>query len=119
MVGRPPVMRFRTTLTAVSVCAALAVGAPAAFAQTASPSQEGYSTPGGAVQTELDNGNGPGVAPGANPVAQTDAVNSVQSADDASLPFTGLDVALMVGAGGMLMLLGFGIRRISRPTSAV
>ena len=114
MVGRPTLMRLRTTLTALTVGAALAVGAPAAVAQTTDPSQEGYSTPGGAVQTQLDNGNDPGNE------ATTSGPRTVQSADSSSsLPFTGLDVALIVGAGGMLLLLGFGLRRFSRPTQAL
>ena len=31
-----------------------------------------------------------------------------------SLPFTGLDVALLAGAGGLLVAAGFGMRRLTR-----
>ncbi len=31
-----------------------------------------------------------------------------------TLPFTGLDVALLVAGGGTLLLAGFGMRRLSR-----
>ena len=31
-----------------------------------------------------------------------------------SLPFTGTDVALLLAAGGALMVLGFGVRRLTR-----
>jgi len=31
-----------------------------------------------------------------------------------SLPFTGTDVALLVAAGGGLLVLGFGVRRLTR-----
>jgi hypothetical protein len=31
-----------------------------------------------------------------------------------SIPFTGLDVALVVAAGGALLAAGFGVRRLSR-----
>ena len=109
MVGRPTLMRLRTSLTALTVGIALAVGAPAAVAQT-DPTQDGYSTPGGAVQTQVDRGNDPG--------NETPPPQSVQESSS-SLPFTGLDVALIVGAGGMLLLLGFGLRRFSRPTQAL
>jgi hypothetical protein len=101
-------MRLRTKFTALAVGALLAVGAPAAMAQ--SPSEEGYSAPGGVVQTQLDNGGG-------NPAAKNSEsapLASERSAPAGKLPFTGLDVALVVGAGGMLMLLGFGVRRLSR-----
>ena len=110
MVGRPTLMRLRTSLTALTVGIALAVGAPAAVAQT-DPTQDGYSTPGGAVQTQVDRGNDPG--------NETPPPQVVQQESSSSLPFTGLDVALIVGAGGMLLLLGFGLRRFSRPTQAL
>jgi len=47
--------------------------------------------------------------------------NSADSEDPAteedsggSLPFTGTDVALLVAAGGGLLVLGFGVRRLTR-----
>ena len=105
-------MRLRTITAAAFSAALLAVGAPAALAQ--SPSEEGYSTPGGVVQTQLqsggDNGGNPATRTAAEPAAVRPAANS-----DSKLPFTGLDIALVVGAGGMLLLLGFGMRRLSRP----
>jgi hypothetical protein len=33
---------------------------------------------------------------------------------DGSLPFTGLDVALLAGAGGLLVAAGLGMRRLTR-----
>jgi hypothetical protein len=33
---------------------------------------------------------------------------------DATLPFTGLDVGLLVAGGGTLLVAGFGVRRLSR-----
>jgi hypothetical protein len=35
-----------------------------------------------------------------------------------SIPFTGLDVALVVAAGGALLAAGFGVRRLSRSDTA-
>ena len=103
--------------------AALIVGAfmalPAsAIAQSA---QGGYNQPGGVVQDQIqtqpaqaesqDNDNTPPAATTAAPAAKSDA--------GGELPFTGFDLALVVGAGGVLFLLGFGIRRFTRPTEAV
>ena len=80
-----------------AICSlALAGLAPAAGAQTAA--QEGYDESG--FLGSVDQGNGP---------------NSVNATSDegGSLPFTGLDIALVIGAGGVLLLLGFGIRRLT------
>src|SRR4051794_37529012 len=115
MVGRP--MRLSTKFTALAVGVALMAGAPVALAQ--SPSEEGYSVPGGAVQTQLDNSGG---NPGSNPATKTSQsapLSTERSAPAGKLPFTGLDLALVLGAGGMLVLLGFGIRRLSRSTTSV
>ena len=110
-------MRLRFVTTAALSAVALAVAAPVASAQSTSPDQEGYSVPGAAVQTQVESGNDNGPTP---PAPVSDEGNpspaaAVQTADDSTLPFTGLDIALVVGAGGLLLLLGFGIRRLSRP----
>jgi Ni/Co efflux regulator RcnB len=54
-------------------------------------------------------------------VDPADPADPVDSADPASedgtggsLPFTGTDVALLVAAGGGLLVLGFGVRRLTR-----
>jgi uncharacterized membrane-anchored protein YitT (DUF2179 family) len=107
-------MGISKNIIAGTVSVAMLVGAPAAVAQTSA--QQGYSTPGGVVQTELthtpSHRNQPHtvihiVHP--KPAATTEQHSS------GKLPFTGLDIALVVAAGGMLMGLGFGIRRLSRP----
>ena len=36
------------------------------------------------------------------------------SSSESTLPFTGLDVALLAGGGGTMLLAGFGVRRLSR-----
>jgi hypothetical protein len=82
--------------------------------QATSPAQQGYSVPGAAVQTQVESGNEPTPPAPVNDEASNPAA-AVQTADDSTLPFTGLDIALVVGAGGVLLLLGFGIRRLSRP----
>lgn len=85
-------------------------GAQAAMAQ--SSAQQGYSVPGGVVQTQLNHNPSP-PPPTPTPPRTPEATTSAKSSG--KLPFTGLDIALVVGAGALLMALGFGIRRLSRP----
>ena len=40
------------------------------------------------------------------------------AAESSKLPFTGLDIGLVIGAGGILLAMGFGIRRLSRSPTA-
>jgi hypothetical protein len=100
-------MRLSKKFLAGTVSAALLFGAPSAFAQ--SSTQQGYSKPGGAVQTQIDNG---GPTPPAEVVQTPEKVSKKTS----KLPFTGLDLVLVVGAGGILLALGLGMRRLSRTT---
>lgn len=46
--------------------------------------------------------------------------NGVQSTDDSgSLPFTGAELSVLAGAGGLLVLMGFGLRRFTHGPSRV
>ena len=101
-------MRLSKKFLAGMICAAFLVGAPAALA--ASSAQSGYSKPGGIVQTQLENG-GSDHNPGA--VVSTPE-GTTETRSSGSLPFTGLDVVLVVIAGGLLLGLGLGIRRLTR-----
>jgi hypothetical protein len=83
------------------VCALLLFAAPAASAQTSA--QSGYSTPAGDVQHKVR---------GAHDPRRSNAV--VVENRGGSLPFTGLDLGLVGAAGGVLLGLGFAIRRLSR-----
>ena len=100
-------MRFNKKFLAGMICAAFFVGAPSALA--ASSAQQGYSKPGGIVQTEIDNGGDH--SPGA--VVSTPE-GTTETRSSGSLPFTGLDVVLVVAAGGLLLGLGLGMRRLTR-----
>lgn len=100
-------MRLSKKLLAGTVSAALLVGAPSALG--ASSAQSGYSKPGGAVQTQIDNGSPP---PSAEIAQKPEAVTQTRSSG--KLPFTGLDLALVVAAGGILLALGLWMRRLSR-----
>jgi hypothetical protein len=93
-------MRVEGTMRKIGVMAAavfsalaLTAGAPAA---TQAPLQKpaGYQGPAGAVQQQVRAGVGESRALG-------------------SLPFTGLDLALGVGAGLLLLLTGGALRRLA------
>ena len=101
-------MPFKKTSIAVLVGAALATSAPIASAAT-SPVQQGYSTTAGVVQSQVN-----------APKQQAQAPATETSSNGGSnLPFTGLDVGLVGAAGAMLLGAGFGIRRLSRSSSAI
>ena len=105
-------MRFNKKLLAGTISAMLLLGAPSAFAQ--SSADQGYSTPGGTVQTQLENGGG-GTNPG-DSTSVTTPEQVTQSRNSGKLPFTGLDLVLVIAAGGILLALGVGMRRLSRST---
>lgn len=53
-------------------------------------------------------------------IAQLDSTTCVDaSQSDGSLPFTGLDLGLMAGAAGVLLVGGVAIRRRSRAEASV
>jgi hypothetical protein len=109
MVGRPR-MRLRNITVGAVLCIALFVAAAPAYAQSAA--QNGYAEPAGSVQQQLDSGSND-----AHKVAASE-VSSNDNNGGGTLPFTGLDIALVVAAGGVLLAMGLGIRRLSRTTAA-
>ena len=110
--------RLKNFSIAAAMGIMLAVGAPAAFAQQGS-ADDGYGEPAGLVQTQVGGGGGeqPSAETSTPPAKTTSPAAATVSDNGGKLPFTGLDIALMVGAGGLLLLLGFGMRRLTRPTS--
>ena len=88
----------------IAIVCVLALMVPsAALAQ--SSTDQGYGGA-GAIAGQIDTG-GPSEAP----VTTTE--------ESGSLPFTGADLGVLAAAGGMLMLLGFGLRRLThRPFEA-
>jgi hypothetical protein len=90
-------MHLKHLIVGAAVCAALLVVVPAGVAQTAA--QSGYSDPAGSVQQQLGHGE---------PSAHAGAVNN----DAGSLPFSGLDLGLVGGAGGALLAIGIAVRRL-------
>jgi hypothetical protein len=102
-------MRLRNITVGAVLCIALFVAAAPAYAQSAA--QNGYAEPAGSVQQQLDSGSNDGHKVAASEVSSND--NS-----GGNLPFTGLDIALVVAAGGVLLAMGLGIRRLSRTEPA-
>ncbi len=102
-------MRLRNLIVGALLCASMLIAAPA-YAQTAS---EGYSKPAGSIQeritTQNDNDRDRTPPDSSTQIATRDSSNS-----GGDLPFTGLDVALIMAAGGVLLAMGFGMRRLSR-----
>jgi hypothetical protein len=101
---------------AIAAMAALLVPA-GAFAQ--SSSDDTYGGPGNVVQgLEQGGGSGGGNAPAEATSPATSPTKQVQSSQG-GLPFTGADLGVLAAAGGMLLGLGFGLRRLThRPTEA-
>lgn len=85
---------FLSAITMLALFVALA--GPAA-------AQNGYEGAGGQVQSQVqDSGS---------------AAGTTASDSGGSLPFTGLDVALLAGAGLLLAGAGFAMRRVTRAPS--
>ena len=91
------------TKSLIAIVCALALMVPsAALAQS---TDDGYGGAGG-IAGQIDSGGEEGA-----PVTTAD--------ESGSLPFTGADLGVLAAAGGMLVLLGFGLRRLtSRPSEA-
>lgn len=103
-------MRLSKKFLAGTISAMMLLGAPSAMA--ASSAQSGYSKPGGIVQTEINNG---GRDHNPSAIVQTPE-GTTETKSSGSLPFTGLDIVLVVAAGGLLLGLGLGMRRLTRTT---
>ena len=88
--------KFRISLmaTVATLVLMMALTAPGAFAQS---SQDGYIQAGPAIVDQTDDdGDGGG-----------------------ELPFTGVDIGLLAAAGGSLLLLGVGMRRLTRAPDSI
>ncbi len=83
-----------------------------------SSSDESYAGPNNIVQgLEQGGGNGPS-GPTAAPAGTSNETPS-SSSSGSSLPFTGADLGVLAAAGGLLLGLGFGLRRLThRPHAA-
>ena len=92
MVGRPEFMGIKMkALCAVLALTMMLVAAPA-YAQQVNPTQEAYSVTAANVQEQV----------------------SGTEESDSSLPFTGLELGIVLAAGVALLGTGLAVRRISR-----
>ena len=90
--------------------------APAsAFAQGAGPAQDGYDFQGPQIQEQIDQ-SGPSGAPDREESGPTPTAAVATEDSSGELPFTGFDLALVLGAGVLLLGLGFGMRKLTQPT---
>jgi hypothetical protein len=98
--------KTKTWITGAICALAVAGVAPAAWGQTAS--QQGYDESG--VLAGVDQGGG-----GSSPAS----VNTVSGGSEgSSLPFTGLDIGIMLALGGTAAGAGFVMRRAARNPAA-
>ena len=90
-------------------CAAALLAPATAFAQS---STESYGGPGNVISgLQQGSGGGGGGNGGGNA--------PVKASSQGNLPFTGSDLGVLAAAGGLLVGLGFGLRRLThRPTQA-
>lgn len=96
-------------IVALAVLAVLALPTVALGAS----SDEGYGGPNNVVSgVQTDNDEGP-TSPA--PESETAGVQTVSDTDDSDvLPFTGTDLLIMAASGGLLLMFGFGLRRLTR-----
>ena len=107
------------TRTIAAAAAAMLLAAAPAVAQV-NPTEQGYSAPAGTTQQQINSTPAPSatVTPSkpakVTPVAATKAA----PAKKGGLPFTGLELGLVLAAGAALLGVGLGLRRLSRPSEA-
>jgi hypothetical protein len=106
-------MRMKKYFALAGVIALVSVAMVPAAAFGASSSDEGYKGSNVVAGIEESGGGGGGNAPVA---AQTETQGTNESG---SLAFTGSDLGVLAAAGGLLLAMGFGLRRLThRPTQA-
>ena len=91
------------------------LAAAIAIAMLAAPTQAMAQSP---MNDSYDDSSVQSVDPGdpvaGDPADPADPGDPAEEGTGGSLPFTGTDVALLLAAGGGLLLLGFGVRRLTR-----
>lgn len=104
------------SIQAKTLALLLALSIVIATAGTAFAQDNGYENGGedlaGTLQGDGDQGGGEQAVAGQTTTA------APASGDGGALPFTGLDVALILGVGGVLVAAGLVTRRLTRPADA-
>ena len=94
-----------------AICvAAIAVGAPVAAAQSA----QGYDESGLLGSVEQEGGGGGGAPGGGGPGVTPVSAESGGGGGGGALPFTGLDVGILLALGGAAAGTGYALRRVVR-----
>jgi hypothetical protein len=96
---------MRLIIAALIVLGTLAIATPAIAQSTL----EGYEDQAGQIQTAVQGPSDDSGGSGAAPVTTATGTDG-----GGTLPFTGLDVGLVLGAGGLLVAVGLGMRRLTR-----
>lgn len=108
--------KIKSFLVIAGVMALLAPSV--AFAQSSGEAYGGNNN----VVAGLQQGNGGGPSgPSSSPASTSSptASSPTNTAGGGSLPFTGSDLGVVAAAGGLLLGLGFGLRRLThRPSQA-
>jgi hypothetical protein len=94
---------FKLRYLLVALVATMALTVPASAFAASSAAEKAYNAPAGAIQDEVA-----GAQQGGGGEATTPTTSS------SSLPFTGVDLALLFGAGGLFVAAGVGMRRLAR-----
>lgn len=107
----------------IKIAASLAVLALLALPALAlgASSDEGYGGPNNVV-SGVQSGNSEDPTSSAEPQGEPDesetaGVSSVSDDDSGVLPFTGADLLIIAVSGGLLLMLGLGLRRMTRHPS--
>jgi hypothetical protein len=103
-------MQLKRTLAATALITALAFPT-AAFGQQSA--QDAYK-PAGQIEQDVEGDQGGvGGSPGAGGGAGGETAVTPAASSGSGLPFTGMDVALLAGAGTLLLGAGVGMRRLA------
>lgn len=105
----------RSVLAALMAAALLLASVTPAFAQNST--LEGYGTTGGQIQEQVQGSSGGddnGGSTGGGETGDNNTTTTSTSSGDRTLPFTGVEVGLMLAAGLALAGLGLGLRRVTR-----
>lgn len=109
-------MNSPAQLRRIVVLAALSLSLLPAAAAAQSPSGEGYEADGPTVQNQVESGDSPqepaATETPSNPANPGEAREARESrnGNTASLPFTGLDLGMLIAAGALLVGVGTGMR---------
>ena len=101
--------KLKRGLAATAAITALVFPTAAVAQQSA---QDAYKPQGQIEQDVQGDQGGSGVAPGAGGGSGGNTAPAAETSGS-GLPFTGLDVALLAGAGALLLGAGVGMRRLS------